>query len=35
MSDQARSDENLAGLIARWPSLPEPVRKAILSLIEL
>jgi hypothetical protein len=33
--DQARTDENLRVLVARWPSLPEPIRRAILNLLDL
>ena len=30
-----RDRHDLAALIARWPSLPVPVRRAILSLLDL
>jgi hypothetical protein len=31
----AKSDANLARIIAAWPKLPEPIRKAILALIDV
>jgi hypothetical protein len=34
LHSQAGNDPDLARILAAWPTLPEPIRRAVLALVE-
>ena len=33
--DRSATDADLARIVAAWPTLPEPIRRAVLALIDM